>query len=220
MDIIENGFACRLKTLRESYDVSMNELTSFLFLKNISSVAAYESGKTYPSYEILLKTALFFGVSVDWLVGLSDIPYTDASIAAGYKAVVNRQLRVDPDNIIGNIITVVTPVMNQSNYINQLRDVHKKRSPKEESIYLEETRIMKSNDIFFRNTTFLNDLEHQQSASKSNAGSLLQKGIDWFNKQAVTTNELKRLEKKQIERYKLFFRFMNGEITEPIFKVE
>lgn len=51
-------------------------------------------------------------------------------------------------------------------------------------------------------------------------GSLLPKGIDWFNKQAVTANELKRLEMKQIERYKLFFRFMNGEITEPIFKVE
>lgn len=220
MDIIENGFASRLKTLRESYDVSMNELTSFLFLKNISSVAAYESGKTYPSYEILLKTALFFAVSVDWLVGLSAIPYTDASIAAGYKAVVNRQLRVDPDNIIGNIITVVTPQMNQHNYIDQLVEAHKNRSPKEEAIYREKARIRKSNDIFFRNATFLNDLEHQQTALKSNSGSLLQKGIEWFNKQTVTTNELKRLEKKQIERYKLFFQFMNGDITEPIFKVE
>ena len=34
---------------------------------------------------------------------------------------------------------------------------------------------MKSNDIFFRNATFLNDLEHQQSASKSNAGFIIAK---------------------------------------------
>jgi len=36
----------------------------------------------------------------------------------------------------------------------------------------------------------------------------------------ISTEELKRLEEKQIERYKLFFRFMNKEITEPIFKIE
>ena len=28
------------------------------------------------------------------------------------------------------------------------------------------------------------------------------------------------LQEEKIERYKLFFRFMNGEISEPIFKIE
>ncbi len=220
MDIFKNGFANRLTTLRNAYDVSMNELTSFLFLKNISSVAAYESGKTYPSYEILLKTALFFGVSVDWLVGMSNIPYTDASIAAGYKAVVNRELRVDSENQIGNIITAVFQQMNQPNYIDQIFESRKKHSPEEEELYREKSRVMKSNDIFFRNATFLNDMEHQKTSLKSNYGSLLQKGFDWFNNKAINTDELKRLEKKQIERYKLFFQFMNKEITEPIYKIE
>ena len=189
-------------------------------MKNISSVAAYESGKTYPSYEILLKIALFFGVSVDWLIGFSDIPYTDASIAAGYKAVVNRQLRVDPDNTIGNIIEVVSPPMNQFNYINEMFESRKKRTPEEEELYREKIRVMKSNDIFFRNATFLNDMEHQQIALKSNSGSLLQKGIDWFNKKTITTDELKRLEKKQIQRYKDFFKLMNKERTDPVYKIK
>lgn len=220
MEILKNGFASRLTTLRKAYDVSMNEFTAFLFLKNISSVAAYESGKTYPSYEILLKTALFFGISVDWLVGFSDIPYTDASIAAGYKAVVKRQLRVDPDNTIGNIITMMAPPMNQINYINEILESRKERSPEEEVLYQEEIRVMKSNDIFFRNATFLNDMEHQQTALNSNSGSLLQKGIDWFNKQTINTDELKRLEKKQIQRYKDFFQLMNKERTEPVYRIK
>jgi len=220
MDIFENGFASRLTTLRSAYDISMNELTTFLFLKNISSVAAYESGKTYPSYEILLKIALFFGVSVDWLIGFSDIPYTDASIAAGYKAVVNRQLRVDPDNTIGNIITMMSPPMNQLNYINEMLESCKERSPEEELLYHENCRVMDSNIIFFRNATFLNDMEHQQTTSKSNSGSLLQKGIDWFNKKSINTDELKRLEKKQIQRYKDFFQLMNKERTDPVYKIK
>ena len=41
-----------------------------------------------------------------------------------------------------------------------------------------------------------------------------------FLMKKISTEELKRLEVKQIERYKLFFRFMNKEITEPIFKID
>ncbi len=220
MEFIKNGFATRLTTLRNAYDVSMNELTSFLFLKNISSVAAYESGKSYPSYEILLQIAFFFGISSDWLVGISNTPYTDESIAAGYKAVVERQNRIDPDNTIGNVIAVVTANMNQEKFVEQLLNSRKKRSPEEEEQYREMIRVMSSNDIFFRNATFLNDMEHDQKDSESNYATVLQKGVDWFLKKKITTEELKRLEKKQIERYKLFFRFMNKEITEPIFRIE
>lgn len=220
MEFIKNGFATRLTTLRNAYDVSMNELTSFLFLKNISSVAAYESGKSYPSYEILLQTALFFGISADWLVGISNTPYTDESIAAGFKAAVERQKRIDPDNTIGNVLAVVTVHMNQENYVEQLLDSRKKRSPKEQELYYEKVKIMKSNDIFFRNATFLNDMEHKQKDSESNYATVLQKGVDWFLKKKISTEELKRLEKKQVERYKLFFKFINKEITEPIYKIE
>ena len=220
MELTEKCFATRLTTLRGAYDVSMNELTSFLFLKNISSVAAYESGKSFPSYEILLQTALFFGVSVDWLVGISDIPYTDESIAAGYKAVVERQNRIDPDNTIGNVIAVVTAHMNQEKFVEQLFDSHKKRTPEEEEQYREKIRVMSSNDIFFRNATFLNDMEHKQKSSDSNYATILQKGVDWFLKRKISTEELKRLEKKQVERYKHFFQLMNKEKTDPFYKIE
>lgn len=173
----------------------------------------------HPSYEVLLQIALFYGVSVDWLVGISNTPYTDESIAAGYKAAVERQNRIDPDSTIGNVVAVVTVHINQENFVEQLLSSRKKRSPEEEKQYREMIRVMSSNDIFFRNATFLNDMEHKQKDVESNYSTVLQKGVDWFLKKKISTEELKRLEKKQVERYNLFFKFINKEITEPIYKL-
>ena len=63
-------------------------------------------------------------------------------------------------------------------------------------------------------------MEHKQKDVESNYSTVLQKGVDWFLKKKISTEELKRLEKKQVERYKLFFKFINKEITEPIYKIE
>lgn len=63
-------------------------------------------------------------------------------------------------------------------------------------------------------------MEHKQKDAESNYATVLQKGVDWFLKKKISTEELKRLEKKQVERYKLFFKFINKEITEPIYKIE
>lgn len=37
----------------------------------VSGISAYESGERYPSYEILIKLAALYHISVDWLLGLS-----------------------------------------------------------------------------------------------------------------------------------------------------
>lgn len=39
----------------------------------VSGISAYESGERYPSYEILIKLAAIYHVSIDWLLGLSSI---------------------------------------------------------------------------------------------------------------------------------------------------
>ena len=220
MDFLKNSFANRLTTLRNAYDVSMAELTNFLFLKNISSVAAYESGKTFPSYEVLLNTSLFFGVSLDWLVGMSDNPYTDASIAAGYKALSERRLRVDPQNEIDKIMVLSSVYAKTENMVDQLMDYHKLRSPKEEEEFNKQNRVLDSNKIFLLNATFLNDLEHRQIEKKLNASKILQKVVDLFQNKSVSTDEFKRLEKKQFERYRTYSKLLKLEITEPIYKIE
>ena len=46
----------------------------------IQAVNQYKAGTAYPKTENLIKIAKFFGVSMDYLLGLSDVQSTDATI--------------------------------------------------------------------------------------------------------------------------------------------
>ncbi|CAM3093385.1 helix-turn-helix transcriptional regulator [Lactococcus hircilactis] len=61
----------KLRSLRKAKKLSQAELAQKL---NLSSwaVASYEQGKSYPSVEGLMKICDIFGVSSDYLLGLSD----------------------------------------------------------------------------------------------------------------------------------------------------
>lgn len=64
-------FAEQLKFLREDEGLSQNDFAKLL---NISkqTVSAWERGAQETDYETLIKIALFFNVSVDYLLGLVD----------------------------------------------------------------------------------------------------------------------------------------------------
>ena len=64
-------FAEQLKFLREDEGLSQNDFAKLL---NISkqTVSAWERGTQETDYETLIKIALFFNVSVDYLLGLVD----------------------------------------------------------------------------------------------------------------------------------------------------
>ena len=67
------GFAERLKLLREDINLNQSELAKIL---NISrqSVSNYENGARFPNDEkLILRIARFFGVSVDYLLGATNI---------------------------------------------------------------------------------------------------------------------------------------------------
>lgn len=63
----------RLKALREDSDLTQNELAKILNISR-TAVSGYEAAGVEPSYEILNKIADFFNVSVDYLLGRTDIP--------------------------------------------------------------------------------------------------------------------------------------------------
>lgn len=62
----------RLKKLREEQGLSQEGLGLRLNVSQ-STVSAYEVGERTPDLETLIAIAQFFGVSLDYLVGLSDM---------------------------------------------------------------------------------------------------------------------------------------------------
>lgn len=69
----------RLKTLRLESKLTQEEFGKPYSLKK-STVSQYESGASRPDDELKKKIALDYNVSLDWLMGLSDVRnYTDDS---------------------------------------------------------------------------------------------------------------------------------------------
>lgn len=62
-----NYFSRNLKFLRESLDVSQQELAVFL-KKAQTTIGNWENNRTEPSIEHLISISLFFGISLDALV--------------------------------------------------------------------------------------------------------------------------------------------------------
>lgn len=68
------GFAERLKALREDNDEKQKDIAKLLNVSN-SMISFYESGVHFPRDEkILLTIANHFDVSMDYLMGMTDIP--------------------------------------------------------------------------------------------------------------------------------------------------
>lgn len=61
----------KLRGLREDSDLTQSELAKIL---NVSqrTVSHWEQGNREPEYSRLIKYALYFNVSTDWILGLSD----------------------------------------------------------------------------------------------------------------------------------------------------
>lgn len=66
-------FGERLKGLRESKNMTQNELGKTLHLSQ-SIIAHYEANRKQPGRQTIIRIAQFFNVSTDYLYGLSDDP--------------------------------------------------------------------------------------------------------------------------------------------------
>lgn len=77
-----NLFSSKIKILRTIYGLSLAELSEMLFIKS-TSLYAWENQTSSPSLENIIALANLFGISLDWLVGRSQMIYTTESIVAG-----------------------------------------------------------------------------------------------------------------------------------------
>ena len=69
----------RLKILREELGLKQEELAQKLSVSP-SSIGMYETNKREPNSEIIIKIANFFNVTIDYLLGKSDIRNNNENI--------------------------------------------------------------------------------------------------------------------------------------------
>lgn len=74
----------RIKSLRKESSHTQQQLAEKLGIKN-QTVSCYESGEREPSYEIILKLADYFNVSVDYLLGRTDVKTPNIDMIAIHK---------------------------------------------------------------------------------------------------------------------------------------
>lgn len=66
------NFGERLKILRKDFNISQDELGKKIGVAR-TSVANYETNRNYPTSEVLEKLSDVFGVSLDYLLGKTDV---------------------------------------------------------------------------------------------------------------------------------------------------
>lgn len=71
-------FGERLKSLRQSKGLTQKQLSDKLGLTK-SVISAYETDLRLPSYDVLKHIAAIFGVTTDYLLGMSKAQMIDAS---------------------------------------------------------------------------------------------------------------------------------------------
>lgn len=90
-------FANRLKSLRENRGISTRNLAAAIGLKSHGAIAQFEKGTSLPAIDTLVKLAEYFEVTLDYLVGVSEI--SSPSTPAGYDTTKPKETAT---NIISN----------------------------------------------------------------------------------------------------------------------
>lgn len=81
-----SGFSDRLKELRTEKGILQRELADYLKVSRVT-ITQYETGNRSPDDEIKKKIAEYFNVSLDYLMGASDVrnPYINRNIKSNDK---------------------------------------------------------------------------------------------------------------------------------------
>lgn len=73
-----NDFGENLKNLRKSRDLTQKEFGAKVGLSK-AVVSKYENSMGYPSFDVLVRIAQYFGVTTDYLLGVTKEKTIDAS---------------------------------------------------------------------------------------------------------------------------------------------
>lgn len=68
-----NQLSQNLKQLRSQHGIGQKELATALHC-SVPAISNYETGRAEPGLDALIAIARFYGVSTDYLLGLTDLP--------------------------------------------------------------------------------------------------------------------------------------------------
>ena len=99
-EILQNSFSKKIRRLRQLYDLTLKEEAELLGLKSGGNITAMESGKTKPSYETMVKIQALYGISIDWIMGYSDIPYNSITIEIALEQIRKKVIKMIKEGTI------------------------------------------------------------------------------------------------------------------------
>ena len=93
-EILQNSLNKKIRMLRQLYDLTLKEEAELLGLKSGGNITAMESGKTKPSYETMVKIQALYGISIDWIMGYSDIPNNSITIEIALEQIRKKVIKM------------------------------------------------------------------------------------------------------------------------------
>lgn len=91
-------FAERLKEMNQIYGVSGGALGIIMEIQP-SYIPAIENHRAKASTKIILSTIKNLGVSIDWMIGISSVPYTEETVAAAEEYLSRKIKRLAQTNM-------------------------------------------------------------------------------------------------------------------------
>ena len=80
--MFQDSFPVKFRLLREVHNLSTTQMAEFLSFKNKGSIGQLELSMTNPTLATLDDVVAFFGVSLDWLAGKSEVIYREEILDA------------------------------------------------------------------------------------------------------------------------------------------
>lgn len=87
----------RIKAIREKHNLTMKQFAD-LFNLSESVISLYESGKRYPSHDIILKISKNFSISLDFIYG-NDKYIDNSSIDSKEKELIEKTKDLSPEGL-------------------------------------------------------------------------------------------------------------------------
>lgn len=78
-------FSIHLKTLRVAKKLTQDQVADYVGVSR-SVISAYENDMRCPSYEVLIRLSILFGVSTDYLLGIENRRYIDITELSDQEA--------------------------------------------------------------------------------------------------------------------------------------
>lgn len=118
-----NSLGARIKKLRLENNISQKNLAIMLDISN-STLCQYESNSRTPNDEVKKKLSLIFNVSLDYLMGVSDVrnPYADYTynIDLGYDIL---NLLIAENQLSDIVVTEELSLEKKKEVLNQIQKI-------------------------------------------------------------------------------------------------